>query len=358
MKKLINLKSFFLQLRGLTLLLTLLFSLEINNAWGAENDTHDFTQSLSQLLNNNASINSINIAEQSYPVKEVIISFRYNKTIENAVTMEVSVGGTSWGTKYSAGTGSNYADSSFTHVAASGAIAISFTNNTGSGTGHGTFYVNNIRLVEGASAASDPYTVTFDPEGGYFADTTPFSRTSPSYQIDEASAGAGVTLPTASSNCNSDGWSFAGWKETSAVSEETTTAPTLLSAGSTFHPTSNVTLYAVYQKDDLSTDYEKITSTAALTSGSNYVIARGTNYGLDASQYYMDSNDGYFGVTAISVSNNIISNPSSDLIWRISGNNTDGYSIYNTNQDLYIGYSTTYHDLYANSTQHNDYTIT
>ena len=134
----------------LSLFTALLF---VGSMWGAEGDKHDFAQTLQQLLNSNASIASINIDAQSYPVKEVIISFRYNKTIENAVTMEVSVGGTSWGTKYSEGTGSNYSTKSWTHDAATGAITIDFTNNTGDGTGHGTFYVNNIQLVEGPSAA-------------------------------------------------------------------------------------------------------------------------------------------------------------------------------------------------------------
>ena len=121
--------------------------------FAAEGDKHDFEQNFSQLLNNNASISSINIAEQTYTVKEVIVSFRYNKDIENAVTMEVSVAGTSWGTAYSEPTDKDFTTRSFTHEAASGAIVISFTNNTGSGTGHGTFYVNNIQLVEGAPSA-------------------------------------------------------------------------------------------------------------------------------------------------------------------------------------------------------------
>ena len=123
-----------------------------SSVWAAEGDKHDFSQSLSQLLNNNASISSINIAKQSYTVKEVIVSYRYNNTKTDAVTMEVSVGGNSWGTFNVNGTGSNYSTKSFTDDAVKGAITISFTNNTGSGTGHGTFYVNNVQLVEGPAA--------------------------------------------------------------------------------------------------------------------------------------------------------------------------------------------------------------
>ena len=147
--------------------------------WGqtrAEGDTHEFEQSLEQLLNNNASISSITIPVQSYSVKKVTISYRYNKTIQNAVTMEVTVGGTSWGTKYSTGTGSNYTTVDFEGTSATGAIVISFTNNTGSGTGHGTFYVNNVTLTEGPGGSfPTTYTVTYNANGGTGTMTDPNS---------------------------------------------------------------------------------------------------------------------------------------------------------------------------------------
>ncbi len=225
---------------------------------------------------------------------------------------------------------------------------------------------NIVITMKGSNSSKAMYlcgiSVTYEDAGGGSKYTVSFNTGTgnPSQaDITEASGGAGITLPAGPTpTCSGDGWSFAGWKETSAVTSETTVAPTLLSAGSTFHPTGNVTLYAVYKKGTLSNNYEKITTSAALTSGSNYVIARGTTLALDASDYYMDDGDGYFGTTSISVSDNTISNPSADLIWEISGNNTDGYSFYNANQNLYIGYSTTEHDLYADGTKHSDYTIT
>ena len=57
-----------------------------------------------------------------------------------------------------------------------------------------------------------------------------------------------VTLPSAtpSTACAAEGWEFAGWSETN-VSTETETAPTILS-GSTYTPTENKTLYAVYSR--------------------------------------------------------------------------------------------------------------
>ena len=140
MKKLNLLKSFFL-------LCALIVG--STSVWATENDTHDFAQTLSQLLNNNATISGINIAEQTYPVKKVIVSYRYNKEITNAVTVAVSVNGTSWGSKNVVGTGSDYSTLEFSGEEANGEVSISFTNNTGTGTGHGTFYVNNIQLVEG-----------------------------------------------------------------------------------------------------------------------------------------------------------------------------------------------------------------
>ena len=125
-----------------------------SSAWATVDETHDFSQSLSQLLNNNATISSINIAAQSYPIKKVTVSYRYNNTKKDAVTIAVSVGGTSWGTFDVNGTGSNYITHDFTGTEATGAVAISFTNNTGNGTGHGTFYVNKVTLTEGESAAA------------------------------------------------------------------------------------------------------------------------------------------------------------------------------------------------------------
>ena len=61
--------------------------------------------------------------------------------------------------------------------------------------------------------------------------------------LTEESAGAGVTLPSRDAL---NGYEFAGWSETN-VSEETTTAPTIIPAG-TYYPSANITLYPVYTK--------------------------------------------------------------------------------------------------------------
>ncbi len=145
------------------LLLGLLLS--IGNAWGANGETHDFAQTLQQLLNNNASIPEINIAAQTYPINKVIVSYRYNKTLTDAVTVNVSVNGNNWGSQNVVGTGSNYTNLEFSGDDVVGAVAITFTNNTGSGTGHGTFYVNNVQLVEGSLTPTCAIP-TFSPAAG------------------------------------------------------------------------------------------------------------------------------------------------------------------------------------------------
>ncbi len=181
------------------------------NSWAAEGDTHDFSQTLQQLLNNNASISSINIAQQSYPVKKVIVSYRYNKTITNAVTVEVSVDGSSWGTAYTEGTDKSYSTMEFSGESATGSIVISFTNNTGSGTGHGTFYVNNVQLVEGASSSETCATPTFTPaEGTYYEKQN--------VTLSCATSGASIYYTT-----NGDDPTSSSTQYTSAISVSSTT---------------------------------------------------------------------------------------------------------------------------------------
>lgn len=81
------------------------------------------------------------------------------------------------------------------------------------------------------------YTVTFDKGTGNCATTS----------LTESIGGAGVTLPTAtpSASCIAQNWEFAGWA--TAAQSESTTAPTLYAAGTTYNPVSNTTLYAVYK---------------------------------------------------------------------------------------------------------------
>ena len=80
-----------------------------------------------------------------------------------------------------------------------------------------------------------PFTVTLNAGSGTCAES-----------VTEPNAGEGVTLPTPTLNCGD--WEFAGWA-TSAVATETSSKPATLLTG-TYKPTSNITLYAVYQRTD------------------------------------------------------------------------------------------------------------
>lgn len=136
----------------------------------------------------------------------------------------------------------------------------------GDGTWTVTYDQNTNKSSEiGVTFSAIPkYTVTFNAGSGTC--TVP-SRT-------EASAGAGVELPTATHSCVE--WEFAGWAEAN-VGTETTVKPTLYADGSTYHPTSNVSLYAVYKRTEgggsglvQSFNFESIASAKSWVNGTAY----------------------------------------------------------------------------------------
>ena len=284
--------------------------------WGqtrAEGDTHEFEQSLEQLLNNNASISSITIPVQSYSVKKVTISYRYNKTIQNAVTMEVTVGGTSWGTKYSTGTGSNYTTVDFEGTSATGAIVISFTNNTGSGTGHGTFYVNNVTLTEGPGGSfPTTYTVTYNANGGTGTMTDP---NSPYEEGDEVTLLDNTFVAPEGMMWNSWLVKDAGNNTISVTNNHFTM------------PASNVTVTAQWVED--SNEYEwALTDLADLTSSDVFVIVGN----ISNTNYTMTNDNGTSNAptaATVTIANDrITSEIANNIKWNVSGNATDGYTFY------------------------------
>ncbi|MBQ9295661.1 MAG: InlB B-repeat-containing protein [Paludibacteraceae bacterium] len=97
-----------------------------------------------------------------------------------------------------------------------------------------TTYVKSITIHYATSA----YAVSFNAGSGSCATAS----------ITESAAGYGVTLPSASpsSGCAAEGWTFVGWKRTSAQAE-TTDVPELFAAETLYHPESNETLFAVYK---------------------------------------------------------------------------------------------------------------
>ncbi|MCF0196872.1 MAG: Ig-like domain-containing protein, partial [Bacteroidaceae bacterium] len=113
------------------------------------------------------------------------------------------------------------------------------------------------------------YTVTFNPGTG----------TCGIGSATETSGGSGVELPTATAPT---GWEFAEWSTASVA--ETTTEPTTLvgGAGETYHPTENITLYAVYRKASGESD---VTSTFNVEE---YAAANGWSNGTTYSGFTID----------------------------------------------------------------------
>ena len=100
------------------------------------------------------------------------------------------------------------------------------------------------------------YNITVNPRPAFTVTLADYSTV-----LTEASAGAGVTLP---SRAAVGDYTFEGWSETN-VSTETSTAPTIIPAGA-YNPTANVTLYPVYSKTSSSTGWVK-TALDAVTEG-------------------------------------------------------------------------------------------
>ena len=96
----------------------------------------------------------------------------------------------------------------------------------------------------------------------------------------ETSVGGGITLPSGPSTikCSSDGWEFAGWSETEVVSETETAS--LLTAGSSYFPDADITLYAVYRHASISSTPSSVTYTLNgnwTTDNGNWTKVDGSN---------------------------------------------------------------------------------
>ena len=176
-------------------------------------------------------------------------------SVTNTMDLTCSSDGSSWSSSlsYTDGTALDVASSNYKYFRVK-ATSSKYTK------------ANSIVVVY---TASTPQTVTFDKQGGTFDDPSVFTNTN---QITEASGGAGITLPLVnpSAACAAEGWGFYGWKASSAVTSETTTAPTIVGkAGDTYYPAGATTLYAVFAKGE----YTKITSSGDLESDKKYIIA-------------------------------------------------------------------------------------
>lgn len=379
------------RLRVLPLILVFL-TLSLNT-WGAEGDTHPIpvTNELASglLLNGPATISDINFSDPGYSISSLAFNCKYNKTV-GGVTFSVTIGGELFG---SVTFNKNATETVYINgtEAASGDVVITCTNNCGSGSGKGTFYLYSITATEGASASCDkavtiqsgtPTNGTFNlsqsgekktcsgsvtvtvtditPAPGYkfdyieqtgvaagdvtidnVAKTVTYAQDAngtstinvvfaaiPKYTVTfnagsgncttpsltEASAGAGVELPSATHSCID--WTFAGWAEAS-VGTETTSKPTLFAAGSTYHPTSNRSLYAIYKRTEgagsgliQTFNFASIASANSWSNGTAYtsvtlgVVTLTANGGGNNGKYYT-SDDSWRMYSGGSVSINV-----------------------------------------------------
>ena len=251
----------------LFLSLLMLIAFSVGNVWGADPETlasgtfdgknATYTEGWSTtgtgkgrndciIIGSGENITSPSIDLSQYESITIAIkSRRYGSLTGNKATIAVSFAGESIGSVDATSTTATTSLTNIQHtvVAAtskSGTFVFTCSNATSAGSTHGAG-INSITITGVKKAQVDPYTVSFSTGVGN-------PTVSP---ISETSGGAGITLPDGPTpDCSTDGWTFAGWKETSPVSEQATTAPTLLAAGANFKPKANCTLYAVYSKSE------------------------------------------------------------------------------------------------------------
>ena len=208
----------------------------------------------------------------------------------------------------------------------------------------GTFEMPDENVTVVAVFAEDVcYTVTFDPGNGH-CDT-------PSLQ--ESAWNAGVTLPTAnpSNACASQGYTFVGWAE--EFIEESMAQPELFAAGSTYHPTSDLTLYAVYTAPS-GADWQEVTTTQQLIEG-DYIVA---TLGKETNRYFYLRREGVVNInpTARKILQPITPPQDAEApshLWTIAKINSTEYSISYTDNGI-----TYYLESFNTSAQNNRVTTT
>ena len=146
------------------------------------------------------------------------------------------------------------------------------------------------------------YTVTFNAEGGS-CDTE---------SAPETIGGGGVTLPTATIGVA--GWEFAGWAADAV--DNTTTQPTLYKAGSTYYPTIDTELHAVYTLSETGYAYTRVTSLNQINASKKIAVT--SQYGSKILTHDASI------VNAPTETNNEIT-VTSDQMFTLSGDNTTGY---------------------------------
>lgn len=194
---------------------------------------------------------------------------------------------------------------------ASNTVTVS-KNSTTIGPNDGTLKVYGAGVTEG-NASTVSLTMTI---GDKFTVSFSTGTSNPAVDpIEEASVGAGITLPAGPTPV-ATGWSFAGWAA-SAVASKTSVMPSLLTAGSKYEPTEDVTLYAVYKKTE---GASPSSGTVTITPDTeNFPTSYGT-----ANAFTQYTLEGYtFKIQQICIN-------SGKLQWRAKGHDNGTGTIYNT----------------------------
>ena len=201
-----------------------------------------------------------------------------------------------------------------------GVSSVTATNGTVTGSGN-SWSVENI-------TANTTISVTFYPLPRYevsFSTGTAHSVASRT----EASFESGVVLPSTES-CGE--YTFIGWRENEVVTETENITGTCYGVGDTYYPAANCTLYAVYRRN-IDFDYDKI-GLVNIVSGGNYIINAENSSGGWAVDNIMTSNQ--LNSAETHNEGSLVNIVDESLVWRIYGNSTDGYYLYNVDADKYL----------------------
>ena len=138
--------------------------------------------------------------------------------------------------------------------------------------------------------------------------------------ITEAVGGAGIELPAGPAPACTD-WAFKGWA-VAAVASATTEAPELLKAGAAYKPEANVTLYAVYAKEEAG----EVAEQSKIEDFENQ--AAGTTYNSTAEFDAASSAVGiawnmYYGT--VSTNDKVAGSQSAQMRWYASATDALGY---------------------------------
>ncbi len=208
-------------------------------------------------------------------------------------------------------------------------VVIIFKGTSNYGTGDAYIYLDDVEIKN-----CDDVTIYFDACDGKSA-----------YASSTASRCTGVVLPSTTGTCT--GWTLAGWATEPIMESTASPAVTIYPAGSTLYAeNNNDTLYAVYAKTTGSSNYyDRVTSAAGLTIGSEYLVVKlygGTYYALKNTNYASGKQP--TGKT-VSPSADVITNTDAAIVWQINGSSLSNCKIYNAAANVYL--SMTAVDTYA-----------